>query len=253
MIVWIILLTIKAAQILINYLFKSKLKDENDTSTKSAINALSIIIKIALWVFGLILILSNLGVNVTSLVAGLGIGGIAIALAFQNILSDLFSSFAIYFDKPFAVGDFIVVGDKKGTVEKIGIKTTRLRALQGEELVISNQELTNAQIQNFKKMSERRINFAIGLTYDTSSEKLKRVPGLIKQIIDSSEGVRFDRVHFKEFGEFSLIFEIVYYIKSSDFVKYMNIQQSINFEMKSVFEKEQIVMAYPTQTIELVK
>ncbi|MCH7491970.1 mechanosensitive ion channel family protein [Patescibacteria group bacterium] len=253
LIAWVIFLSIKAVQILIDYLFKSKFHDEGNAGTQSAVKAVSLISKIILWSIGFILILSNLGINVTSLVAGLGVGGIAIALAMQNILSDLFSSFAIYFDKPFSVGDFIVVGDKKGTVEKIGIKTTRLKALQGEELVISNQELTNAQIQNFKKMNERRINFSIGLTYDTSTEKLKKVPEMIKKIIESTEGARFDRVHFKEFGDFSLNFEIVYFIKSSDFQKYMNVQQSINFEIKSIFEKEGITMAFPTQTIEIAK
>jgi len=249
LIIWAIFLVIKAVQIFINYLFKKRLEDEHDRGSKSAIGAVNVIVKIVLWSFGLLLILSNLGVNITSLIAGLGIGGIAIALALQNILSDLFSSFAIYFDKPFVVGDFIVIGDKSGIVEKIGIKTTRIRALQGEEVVVSNQELTSAQIQNFKKMKERRSIFNIGVTYETSTEKLKKIPNIIKKIIDDTKNARFDRTHFREFADFSLNFEVVYFITSSDYSQYMDVQQAINFKIKEAFEQERIEMAYPTQTL----
>ncbi|HED38491.1 MAG TPA: mechanosensitive ion channel family protein, partial [Ignavibacteria bacterium] len=167
LIIWIILQVILAVQILIDYIIKKRMGDEEDAAAENAINILGKLSKWVLWSFGLLLVFSNLGIDVTSLIAGLGIGGIAIALALQNTLSELFSSFSIYFDKPFTPGDFIVVGDKKGVVEKIGIKTTRLKALQGEELIISNKELTSAQIQNFKKMKERRISFSSGVTYET--------------------------------------------------------------------------------------
>jgi len=252
LIIWIVFLLVKAAQIFIDVLFRKKL-DEGERTTKSAIGAIKLIAKIILWSFGLLIVLSNLGVNITSLVAGLGVGGIAVALAVQNILSDLFSSFAIYFDKPFVVGDFIVIGEHKGTVEKIGIKTTRIRSLQGEEIVISNQELTSARIQNFKKMQKRRITFSIGVLYETPSEKLKKIPQMIKTIIDAVDKTEFDRAHFKEFGDFALIFEIVFYIESGDYTDYMNAQQEINLKINQAFAQENIEMAYPTQTINLIK
>jgi len=214
---------------------------------------LNIIIKIILWIIGLLLILSNLGINITSLVAGLGIGGIAIALALQNILSDLFSSFAIYFDKPFKVGDFIIIGKDMGTVEQIGIKTTRLRALQGEQIVISNQELTSARIQNFKKLSERRVAFELGVVYGTPDDKMKKIPELIEKIIKETKDTRFDRSHFKSFGDFALIFETVYYITSGEYLDYMNAQQEIGLKIKEKFSTEEIEFAYPTQTLFLNK
>jgi small-conductance mechanosensitive channel len=249
LIIWVIFLAVKAVQIFINYLFRKKLEQESDRGTKSAIGAINIIAKIILWSMGLLMILSNLGVNITSIIAGLGVGGIAIAFALQNILADLFSSFAIYFDKPFVVGDFIVIGNKSGTVEKIGIKTTRIRALQGEEVVVSNQELTSAQIQNFKKMKERRSAFTIGVIYDTPAEKLRKIPVIIGQIVDKVENARFDRTHFKEFADSSLNFEIVYYITSNDYKQYMDVQQNINFKIVDAFQGEGIEMAYPTQTL----
>ena len=239
-------------QIFINYILKNRL-DENESEAKSAMSAINIIVKIVLWSVGILLILSNLGINVTSLLAGLGIGGVAVALAIQNILSDLFSSFAIHFDKPFVIGDFIVVGDKMGTVKKIGIKTTRIQALQGEEIVISNQELTSSQIQNFKKMQERRVVFTFGVTYGTSNEKLKSIPEIIKKIINELSEVRLDRVHFKEFGDSALLFEIAFYVDTGDYNKYMDIRQEINLKINKQFSENMIEMAYPTQTLFIKK
>lgn len=255
LIVWIVYQVINAVQILISYVAEKKMqKDEaqeqgNDPNTQTAVNAIKIVTKIILWTLGLLLILSNFGVNITSLIAGLGIGGIAVALALQNVLSDLFGSFAIYFDKPFQIGDFIIVGDKMGVVEKIGIKTTRVQALQGEEIVFSNKELTSAQIQNFKKMKERRISFTFGVIYETSGEKLKKIPTIIENIINNTKLTRFDRSHFKSFGSSSLDFENVYYLKSSNYNQYMDIQQEINFKIQEAFAKQKISMAYPTQTV----
>ncbi|MDZ7798421.1 MAG: mechanosensitive ion channel family protein [Patescibacteria group bacterium] len=238
-----------AIQILINYIAKRKYGQEEDPGKKQAVNTVSVIAKIIVWSFGLLLVLSNLGVNITSLVAGLGIGGLAIGLALQNILSDLFSSFAIRFDKPFVIGDFIVVGKHMGVVEKIGIKTSRIRALQGEEIVISNQELTSTRIQNFKRMKERRIVLNLGVTYQTPFEKLKKIPHLIKEIIDKTDRVRYDRAHFKSFNDSSLGIEAVYYVESQDYNDYMDLNQKIHFAIKEVFENEGISFAYPTQTI----
>ncbi len=214
---------------------------------------LSLLIRIALWSIGLLLVLSNLGFDITSLVASLGIGGVAVALAIQNILSDLFSSLSIYIDQPFKVGDFIIVGDHMGTVEHIGLKTTRLRALQGEEIVISNSELTSARVQNFKRMQKRRIVFAFGVTYDTSTEKVKKIPEMVKNAIDPLEKAEYDRAHFKNFGDSSLDFEVVYYVLTGDYTEYMDIQQSINLRIMEEFEKEGIEMAFPTRTVHLVK
>lgn len=191
---------------------------------------------------------------------GLAIGGAATAIvigfALQHVLSDFFSAFSIYFDKPFEIGDYIVVGEYSGTVTKIGMKSTRVQLLQGEELVLSNKELTNAAVRNFKKMRKRRITFAIGVTYDTPLKKLKMIPDIIKDIIDPEKLKwvdRLDRVHFSEFGDFSLKFDVVYYLNTQDYLKYMDTQQEINFKIKEAFEKEGIEMAFPSQTIYLNK
>lgn len=226
-----------------------KIKGLPAQAGKSAVKNISYLLKIVLWAFALLIILSNLGVNVNSLIAGLGIGGLAIAFALQNILQDIFSSFSILIDKPFRVGDFIIVGSDMGTVEKIGIKSTRIKTLQGQELVISNQELTSARVNNYKKMEKRRVVFALGATYETPSEKLEKMPGIIKNIIDKANMAEFDRAHFKEFGDFSLNYEIVYYIDSPDYNQYMDTQESINLAIKEAFEKEGIEFAYPTQTL----
>ncbi len=253
LIIWIVVQVIVAVQILIDYVVRKRMGEEEDAAAENAINIIGKLSKGVLWVVGLLLILSNLGIDITSLVAGLGIGGIAIALALQNILSELFSSFAIYFDKPFQPGDFIVVGDKKGVIEKIGIKTTRMRALQGEEIVISNKELTSAQIQNFKKMEERRVSFSFGITYETPVEKVKKISGVVKEVIEGEEGARFDRAHFSRFDDSALNFDVVYYVQSGDYANYMDIQQNINIRIMEIFEEMKVDMAYPTQTIYMQK
>ena len=151
-----------------------------DGSDSSIIKLLAKILKILLWVGAIIIVLQNLGYNVSTLVAGLGIGGVAIAFALQNILTDIFSSFSIYFDKPFQVGDYIVIGNDSGVVEKIGIKSTRIKTLQGQELVMSNKELTESRVNNYKKMEKRRVSFSFGVEYGTPVEKLKKIPKLLK-------------------------------------------------------------------------
>ncbi|MDA2922134.1 mechanosensitive ion channel family protein [Patescibacteria group bacterium AH-259-L07] len=253
LIAWVTYQVIIGVQILIDYAVKKASKKEEDKGSQAAMTLMGKIAKGILWVIGILLILSNLGVNITSLIAGLGIGGVAIALALQNILSDLFSSFAIYFDKPFVVGDYISLGEHKGSVERIGIKTTRLRGPQGEEISISNQELTSARVKNFKKMKERRIAFSFGVTYDILSEKLQQIPSMIKGIIESVELTRFDRTYFIEFGDSALLFEVVYFVQSPDYKTYRNIHQEILYKIKRTFEENKIIMAYPTQTIYLEK
>src|SRR5665648_311435 len=197
----------------------------------------------------IIIILDNLGIKISALVAGLGIGGIAIALAAQSVLGDLFSYFIIFFDRPFEIGDFIIIGDFLGTVEDIGIKTTRLRSLGGEELIFSNQDLTNSRVRNYKRMNRRRIVFKFGVIYQTTLTQLKKIPQIVKEIITQIPETTFDRAHFASYADFSLNFEVVYYINNSDYNKYMDIQQEINFQLKEAFEKEGIDFAYPTQTV----
>lgn len=252
---WVAYQAVVALQIILDYAVKKRFQgeDEEDPDTRSAVRFIRNLVRASLWVVALLLVLSNLGVDITSLVAGLGIGGIAVAFALQNILGDLFSSFVIHFDKPFKVGDFIVVGEHMGTVERVGIKTTRIRALQGEEIVISNQELTGARIQNFKRMDERRVVHGIGVTYDTPAEKMERIPDIIGSIVDPIDGVRFDRAHFKGFGASSLDFEVVYYILSSDYNEYMDLQQKINMAILRAFEAEGVSFAFPSQTVYLAK
>ena len=238
------------SQILIDYVLGKKFKGKEDNlETQAAIDTIGKITKFVLWVLGIMLVLSNLGVDVTSLIAGLGIGGVAIAFALKEILADLFSSFAIYFDKPFKIGDSIQVGNDRGTVIKIGIMTTRLKTPQGEELVMSNRELVSSRIQNFKKLKERRGLFSFGVAYETPVNLLRNIPNDIKQIISSIEGVRFDRAHFNRFDESALNFDVVYYVESSDYVKYANTQQEINLKILEKFEEKGIEMAYPTRTV----
>lgn len=205
-----------------------------------------------IYLFAFLIILYVLNIDLSGVVIGLGVGGIAIAFALQNVLSDAFSAFSIYFDKPFEIGDYIVVGEFSGTVKKIGIKSTRVQLLQGEELVIANSVLTSTNVRNFKKMEKRRITFSFGVIYGTPTNKLKKIPGFIKDIVNSKKLQyidRLDRVHFTEFGDFSLNFEVVYYLKTKDYIKYSDTQQEINFAIKETFEKEGIEMAFPTQTI----
>jgi len=222
-----------------------------DPNAATAADMIILLSRIILWTFGLVFVLSNLGIEVTSLLAGLGIGGIAVAFALQGILSDLFASFSIYFDKPFRVGDFVVVGTDSGTVEKIGIKTTRIRTLQGEELVVSNAELTTARVQNFKKLQRRRIVMQFGVTYETEPEQLKAIPDYVAKIFTTIEAATLDRVHFFSFGDSALLFEVVYFIESNEYMDYMNCQQTFNYALVDKFAAEKIRFAYPTQTVHL--
>jgi small-conductance mechanosensitive channel len=193
--------------------------------------------------------LDTFGINITTLVTGLGVGGVAIALAVQNILGDLFSSLTIAFDKPFALGDTITVGDFTGKVENIGLKTTRLRSVNGEQLIFSNSDLLQSRIRNFERMNERRVLFSLGVTYETPLEKLQQVPLIIKEAIDSEELTRFDRSHFASYGNSALNFETVYWVLSSDMKAYMTTNQAINFKLFRRFQEEGIEFAYPTQTV----
>ena len=222
-------------------------------SGKTITQLINRILKVVVWSIALVLFLDNIGIKINSLITGLGIGGIALAFAAQSILVDVFCYFTIFFDKPFEIDDFIVAGEQMGTVEHIGMKNTRLRSLNGEQLILSNSDLTNSRISNYKTMVERRVLFKIGVTYNTSSEKLKEIPELIKNIIENVHDTRFGRVHFCTYGVYSLDYEIAYYILSSDYDKYMDINQEINLQIKEEFEKQGIEFALPTQTLQLFK
>ncbi len=215
----------------------------------SAYSAISITARFLLWSVLFLLLLDNLGINITALVTGLGIGGIAIALALQNILGDIFASLSIVLDRPFEVGDFIVVGDKAGTVENIGLKTSRIKSLSGEQLVFPNRALVETDIRNFKRMQTRRIVFSFGVTYSTPLNKLKRIPNLLREIIESIENVQIDRAHFFKYGDSSLDFEVVYIMQVPDYNAYMDTQQEVNFRLFEAFEQEAIEFAYPTRTL----
>lgn len=212
---------------------------------------LSWIFKTVVWSILLLSILANIGVNITALVASLGIGGIAVALAVQNILSDLFASLSIGLDKPFVIGDFIVFGDVAGTIERVGLKTTHIRSLSGEQIVCSNTELLKNTIHNYKRMAQRRILFGFGVTYDTKVELLERIPGIVKTAVESQEKTRFDRAHMKDFGASSLNFEVVYFILDSDFNVYMDVQHAVNLSLMREFESLGVQFAFPTMTLNI--
>lgn len=221
----------------------------DNRAAAGSIDIIAFVGRLLIWVVVLLLTLDNLGINITALIAGLGIGGIAIALAVQNILGDLFASLSIAFDKPFVLGDFLVVGDFMGSVENIGIKSTRLRSLTGEQIVMSNADLLSSRVRNFQRMRERRVVFNLSVTYETPRERLQRIPGLVRQTLESQEQVRFDRCHFAKFGASSLDFETVYFVLTADFNRYMDIQQAVNFAIYSAFEELGIEFAYPTQKL----
>lgn len=235
---------------ILNHLTRVYLRRYEDFDQRQKqLKGIKVLVNFLIWVIAGVFLLDNLGFEISTIVAGLGIGGIAIALAAQVILGDLFSYFVIFFDRPFTIGDFIIVDDKLGVIEYVGIKTTRIRALSGEQLIFSNTDLTNSRIHNYKKMKRRRVVFKLGVIYQTSYEKLKLIPTLVREIIEKQSGASFDRGHFASYGDFSLNFEFVYYIEGSDYNKYMDIQQSINYEIFKSFENEKIEFAYPTQTI----
>jgi small-conductance mechanosensitive channel len=222
---------------------------EADAAGATTVSVLGFIGRLAVWAAVTLMILDNLGVNITTLVASLGIGGIAVALAVQNVLGDIFASLSIALDKPFVIGDFIVVGDVMGTVEYIGLKTTRLRSLSGEQIVFSNADLLKARVHNYKRMVERRVRFGFGVTYQTPAAQLERIPKMVREMIEAQPQARFDRAHFKEFGDSSLDFEVVYFVLDREFNTYMDIQQAINLALVRRFEAEGIEFAYPTRTL----
>lgn len=249
MIISVIFVVLTLIDIITYSIKKYWAKKERNEEQLKVLNVTLFLIKILVWIIALIFVMDNLNIQITGLVTGLGISGIAIAFAAQSILTDLFNYFTIFFDKPFDIGDFIITGEYRGTIEHIGIKTTRIRSLSGEQLIISNTDLVNSRINNYKRMKQRRINFNFGLTYDTPVNKLKEVPKIVEEIIKSIDKTEFDRAHFSEFGASSLLFQVIYYVKDSDYKVYMEIQQQINFKLKEKIEELGLSFAFPTQTI----
>ena len=241
---------IAALQGTIYYVLENSIQShQRDKTDYTLIYGAKLLINMILWIIAILLVLSNWGVNVNSLIASLGIGGIAVALAVQNILGDVFSAFSIYIDKPFKVGDFIITGNHMGTVKKIGLKSTRIQALQGEEIVIPNKELTGSRVQNFKKMKERRVSWIINVSHETSAEQCKMIPDIIKDVFKSFENIRVDYIVLKEIGVSSLIYETIFFYPSGDFNEYIAKQHIMNLRIKEDFEKAGIHFAIPTQNV----
>jgi small-conductance mechanosensitive channel len=224
---------------------------EQEPEGATALGLLSFAARVAAWSLLLLLALDQFGFDITALVAGLGIGGVAVALAMQNILGDLFASLSIVLDKPFVVGDFIVVDDLRGTVERVGVKTTRLRSLDGELLVFSNADLLKSRIRNYQRMQQRRVLFSVGVTYQTPQDKLKLIPRWLREAVEAQARTRFDRAHFKEYGDSALTFEVVYFILDRDYNLFMDVQQVINLAIFDRFASEGVEFAYPTRTVYL--
>lgn len=224
---------------------------EEDPGVATAVGAVGFLARLAIWSLFVLTALGSMGVEIGPLIAGLGIGGIAVALAIQNILGDLFASLSIVFDRPFVIGDFLIVGEEMGTVEHVGLKTTRLRSLSGEQLIFANSDLINSRVRNYKRMQERRIAFHFGVQYDTGYDKLREIPHLVKSIVEGVENTRFDRAHFHRFGDSSLDFEVVYYVLVPDYAAYMDAQEAVNLELYRVFEERGIEFAFPTRTLHM--
>jgi len=254
----VLVVTLRAAAVLQGVLFAvwrgaTAAVHDGDPTARSALRNVEYILSGAVWLGAVLFILDNLGVNITTAVAGLGIGGIAVAMAAQQILGDLFSSFVIFMDKPFRVGDTIAVDGLTGTVENVGLKTTQVRSLSGELLVFANSDLTKSRLRNFRAMTERRVSFGFGILYETPRAKVAAVPEMVREIFATLPKTRLDRVHFKAFGESSLDFEVVWYVLDPEYNAYMDLQQAANLALMERFEREGIAFAYPTRTLHINK
>ena len=227
--------------------------DGADPAARTAMGALRFVVRTAIWSTVLLVILDNLGIDITALVTGLGIGGIAVGLALQNILGDLFASLSIVLDKPFAIGDFIVIDNLSGDVEHIGVKSTRIRSLSGEQIIFGNSDLLSSRIRNYKRMAERRHVFRFGVEYDTPADVLRSVPAWVAEIVTAEPLARLDRVHFAEFGASSLDFEVVYFCSDPTYKVLMDTQQNINFALFEKLSAEGVAFAFPTRTVHVVQ
>jgi small-conductance mechanosensitive channel len=233
------------------WLARQRRRMDQDPTSVALAGVLRFVAKLILWALLLLMALDNLGVNVTALITGLGVGGVAVALALQNVLSDLLASLSIVLDKPFVIGDAITVDTLTGTVESIGLKTTRLRAVSGEQLVFANSDLLKSRIHNWRRLAERRTVLAFGVPQDTPPDAVERIPGVIRALVEGQDLTRFDRAHFKGFGASSLDFEAVYWILTPDYTAFMDRQQAINLGLLRAFEREGIALASAAPTVQL--
>ena len=236
---------------LINFWFQNyaERKADSDVASRTTIAAFSFVARAIMWAILLLVALNRLGVDITALVTGLGVGGIAVALAVQNVLGDVFAALAIVLDKPFVVGDSISVDTLSGTVEHVGLKTTRIRSVNGEQLIFSNTDLLKSRIRNFKRMQERRVVLTIGVSYDTPLETVARIPAMLREAVEAQQQVRFDRSHFMSYGESALVFETVYFVLTADYMTFANLNQAVNLAVLRRFSAEKIDFAFPTRTI----
>ncbi len=226
---------------------------EKDPARERALAGFFALVKVVVWGLGSMFLLDNLGFKISTVIAGLGIGGIAVALAAQSLLGDLFSYFTILFDKPFEIGDFIVVGEHSGVVEHLGVKTVRIASVNGEQIIVSNKDLTDSRVRNYKRMDKRRAVFKLGVTYQTDEKALKEIPGIVRAVVEGTAGASLERVHFASYGDFSIVFEVAYFVDGNDYVRYMDVQQEINYRIYEEFARRRIEFAYPTQTLYLSK
>jgi len=220
-----------------------------DALLSSSIDVILFVAGLVIWGMVLLLALDNLGVEIKPLLAGLGIGGIAVALAVQTVLSDLLASLSIALDKPFTIGDSLTVGEIQGTVEHIGVKSTRLRSLSGEQIIMSNADILKSRVRNFGRMRERRSLFQFGVSYDSAPESLAAIPAAVRAIIESTPNTRFDRCHFLSYGDAALQFEVVFYVTSSDFNVYADAQQRINLAIIERLRAMKVGFRAPTQAV----
>lgn len=250
--VYLVFYTIRLAMAAVRHALEQQLlRRPNGRERLGQLKGMMVVIGGALWALGAVFVLGNLGYDITAVVTGLGIGGIAIALAAQNILGDLFNYFVIFFDRPFEVGDAIVVDDKRGTVEQIGIKTTRIRSVTGEELIIANTNLTSSRIHNFRRLEERRSTQVLGVAYGTPPAKLRALPEVVRRAVESQPRAAFERCHFRSYGPSTLDFELVYQVKDRDAAVFFQVQHEVNLALYEAFSREGIEFAFPTQTVHL--
>lgn len=224
-------------------------RSSTDTGTRTTIRAVGYAARFMLWGLLVVTALQNFGINVTALVTGLGIGGIAIALAVQNILGDLFAALAIVLDKPFVVGDAVQVDNVNGTIEHVGLKTTRIRSVNGEQVIIANADLLRSRIQNHERRLDRRVLFNLDVAYDTAPEKIERIPAMVKAIVEKHSPVRFGRCHFLAWTDSALRFEVVFHVLDADYERYADIQHAVNIEILRRFATEKIEFALPARAV----
>ena len=237
-----------ALEILKFFIDKKKTPDN-----KQSITLIHKVLNVVIWLFALLFLLQNFGINITSLITGLGVAGVAFAFAIQNILEDIFAYFTIHFDKPFKVGDFINVGEDFGTVKKIGLKSTRIENLLGDELVFSNRELTETRVHNYKKMEKRRNTITIGVEYSTDFEKLKEIKDILKNITKEIKDIELYAITFDKLNSFSLDFKLIYYVLNGDYNRHLEIQETLNYEIIKAFREKDIHFAFPSQTLYIQK